>query len=119
MTGDPNADEHSDKDDDDDEDEMDNNDSLGAQVAESDTDDSSQAGYSSECGTSSSVNHETASRSFASGNPFSNTAVNMSHGQPVSQANDGTSHTSHTNSLVAASWSAEDNCNQLDCVSLS
>lgn len=52
MTGDPNADEHTDKEDEeDDDDDMDNNNSLSARAAGSDSDDSSQTGYdSSECG---------------------------------------------------------------------
>lgn len=52
MTGDPDADEHTDKDDEDDDldDDIDNNNSLSARAAGSDSDDSSQAGYSSECG---------------------------------------------------------------------
>ena len=52
MTGDPNADEHTDKEDEeDDEDDMDNNNSMGARAVGSESDDSSQTGYdSSECG---------------------------------------------------------------------
>lgn len=114
MTGDPNADEHSDKDDeedDDDDDEMDNNDSMGTRVVESDTDDSSQAGYSSECGTSSSMNHDvpmssgssSVSRQFMSTNPITHTPSNISSGsQTASQPSD-SSRQPHTSSLVAAS----------------
>lgn len=57
MTGDPDADEATDREDDD----LDNNNSMSATALGSDSDDSSQAGYSSECGTSSSANQELAS----------------------------------------------------------
>jgi len=61
MTGDPDADEQTDKEDEDD-DEVDNNNSISASgggAAGSESDDSSQNDYGSECGTtSSSVSHE-------------------------------------------------------------
>lgn len=47
MTGDPNADEHTDREDEEDDDDMDNNNSLSARAAGSDSDDSSLTGYDS------------------------------------------------------------------------
>ena len=83
MTGDPDADEQTDKEeDDDDDDDADNNNSMsasgvGAAGSESD-DSSSQNGYGSECGTtSSSVSHEPPSTNRITAPSTSNTTNSM------------------------------------------
>lgn len=82
MTGDPDADEHTDKEDDDeDDDEVDNNNSMnGGRIGDSESDDSSQAGYSSECGTTSSSvnNHELTSSSLNRVTAPSSSTINNS-----------------------------------------